>query len=340
MVDIGSSMLGLFAWLAPLILVAIRFVRLLRILAFSVFRRLDFFHRCSRWLHFSVLPRAKRRRPNIESTGGRAETQQTMNNAPPQENAVGGMAVAAGGNVAVNAAAPVANQQEGNDGSNIEASSNNSNGNENGEATDAENTAAASGPAARYSLRKRKPLLALQGGNSTAADGSSNSNSAVQSAAGAADAFGYVNTANLTDRQFEKMLAKYEEDGVRERAQKKLRLERGYGDDDYPYEAPPEGCPPFHTLPKEAIQLVFELLPSVRSVFNLAFRSKYMLSFVEERVSRAAYKFIIVSIVILSLPSSHHFSFDDIHYPRRNLFTKKDRHHYSGCHPRKCRKWQ
>ena len=51
--------------------------------------------------------------------------------------------------------------------------------------------------------------------------------------------------------------------------------------------APPEGCPPFSSLPKEAIQLVFELLPSVRSVFNLAFQSKDMLSFVEERVSGA-----------------------------------------------------
>ena len=91
--------------------------------------------------------------------------------------------------------------------------------------------------------------------------------------------------ATLSDRQFEKLLARYEADGEAERAQKKLRLERGYGDDDYPYVPPAEGCPPLDSLPKEALQLVVELLPTVRSVFNLAFQSKYMLSFVEERVS-------------------------------------------------------
>ena len=217
---------------------------------------------------------------------------------PAQENqavaAAGGVAVAAagaaagGGDDAVNVAAAGANQ-EGNDGSNIEASAENSNGNQNGEEAmdvDTAATAATAAPSSRYSLRKRKPLLAVQGSNSTsvAGGGNSSSNSNSSSAVPDADPFGYVNTAALTDRQFEKMLAKYEEDGVRERAQKKLRLERGYGDDDYPYEAPPEGCPPFSSLPKEAIQLVFELLPSVRSVFNLAFQSKYMLSFVEERV--------------------------------------------------------
>ena len=219
---------------------------------------------------------------------------------PAQENqandAAGGVVVAAaagggngGGDEAGNVAA--ANQQnQGNDGNNIEVSAN---ANQNGDEAmdfDTAATAAAAAPSSRYSLRKRKPLLTVQGSNSTsaaAAGGKSNSNSssAVHSAA---DPFGYVNTAALTDRQFEKMLAKYEEDGVRERAQKKLRLERGYGDDDYPYVAPPEGCPPFSALPKEAIQLVFELLPSVRSAFNLAFQSKYMLSFVEERVSGAA----------------------------------------------------
>ena len=216
---------------------------------------------------------------------------------PAQENqanaAAGGVVVATaagggngGGDEAGNAAA--ANQQnQGNDGSNIEASAENPNGNQNGEEAmdvDTAATVAAAAPSSRYSLRKRKPLLTVQGSNSTSA-ASGNSNSAVPTAA---DLFGYVNTAALTDRQFEKMLAQYEEDGVRERAQKKLRLERGYGDDDYPYEAPPEGCPPFSSLPKEAIQLVFELLPSVRSVFNLAFQSKFMLSFVEERVSRVA----------------------------------------------------
>ena len=211
--------------------------------------------------------------------------------APAQENqanAADGVVVAAagaaagGGGEAVNVAA--ANlQNQGNDGGNIEASVENSNANQNDrEAMDVDATAAAL--SSRYSLRKRKPLLAVQGGNSAGGNSNSISNSAVLSAT-SADPFGYVNTANLTDRQFEKMLAKYEEDGVRERAQKKLRLERGYGDDDYPYVAPPEGCPPFSSLPKEAIQRVFELLPSVRSVFNLAFQSKYMLSFVEERVS-------------------------------------------------------
>ena len=271
---------------------------------------------------------------------------------PAQENQVdaegGGVVVAAaaaagGGDEAGNVAAAGA-IQEGNDGSNVEASSENSNGNQNGEEAMDVETGATAAPSSRYSLRKRKPLLAIQGSNSTsaAAGGNSNSNAAVHSAA---DPFGYVNTAALTDRQFEKMLAKYEEDGVRERAQKKLRLVRGYGDDDYPYEAPPEGCPPFSSLPKEAIQLVFELLPSVRSVFNLAFQSKYMLSFVEERVSRIAYKFITIFIVILPLLSPHHFSFIVIHYPPPThiihvLPLLLDRHHHSGCHPRKCRQWQ
>ena len=217
---------------------------------------------------------------------------------PAQENqanaAAGGVVVAAaagggngGGDEAGNVAA--ANQQnQGNDGNNIEVSAN---ANQNGEeamGVDTAATSVAAPPSSRYSLRKRKPLLAVQGSNSTSATAGGNSNSNSNSAVPAADTFGYVNTAALTDRQFEKMLAEYEEDGVRERAQKKLRLERGYGDDDYPYEAPPEGCPPFSSLPKEAIQLVFELLPSVRSVFNLAFQSKFMLSFVEERVSRVA----------------------------------------------------
>ena len=100
------------------------------------------------------------------------------------------------------------------------------------------------------------------------------------------NAAGYVNAANLTDRQFERLLQEYEEKGERQRLQKKQRLERGYADVDYPYVAPPEGCPPFSSLPREAIQLVFEFLPGVRSVFNLAYQSKYMLSFVEKRVSR------------------------------------------------------
>ena len=101
-----------------------------------------------------------------------------------------------------------------------------------------------------------------------------------------ADAFGYVDTSTLTDRQFERLLAQYEEDGARKREQKKQRIERGYADDDYPYVPPPEGDrPAFDDLPKEAIQRVFEFLPTVRAVFNLAYQSKYMMSFVEERVS-------------------------------------------------------
>ena len=92
----------------------------------------------------------------------------------------------------------------------------------------------------------------------------------------------------MTDREFERLLARHEEQGVHERSEKRLRLERGYGDDDYPYQPPAEGCPAFDALPKEAIQLVFEMLPSARSVFNLAYQSKYMLSFVEKRVSVVA----------------------------------------------------
>ena len=247
-----------------------------------------------RWLPFSQsCSAALDKQRGDQKRSDQVKRLSRMNNEPAPENAAGGGAVAvaagAGGggdDVAVNVAAAIQENQDVNDDSNFEASSEISNGNQNGEETmDVENTAATAS-SSRYSLRKRKPLLAVKSGNAAAATGS-NSNSAVPAAA-TADPFGYVNTANLTDRQFEKMLAKYEEDGVRERAQKKLRLERGYGDDDYPYEAPPEGCPPFSSLPKECIQLVFELLPSVRSVFNLAFQSKYMLSFVEERVSSMA----------------------------------------------------
>ena len=243
-----------------------------------------------RWLPFSQsCSAALDKQRGDQKRSDQVKRLSRMNNEPAPENAAGGGAVAVaagaggGGDETGNVAAAIQENQDGNDGI-IEANVEISNGNQNGEETmDTENTTVAP-PASRYSLRKRKPLLAVKSGNAAAATGS-NSNSAVPAAA-TADPFGYVNTANLTDRQFEKMLAKYEEDGVRERAQKKLRLERGYGDDDYPYEAPPEGCPPFSSLPKECIQLVFEFLPSVRSVFNLAFQSKYMLSFVEERVSR------------------------------------------------------
>ena len=144
----------------------------------------------------------------------------------------------------------------------------------------------------RYSLRKRsrQPLLSIQdnsskqtGPNSKTSRGGSKKQ---QPSSYQADAFGYVDTSALTDRQFERLLAQYEEDGARKREQKKQRIERGYADDDYPYVPPPEGDrPAFDDLPKEAIQRVVEFLPTVRAVFNLAYQSKYMMSFVEERVS-------------------------------------------------------
>ena len=143
----------------------------------------------------------------------------------------------------------------------------------------------------RYSLRKRsrQPLLSIQDGSNaatlTTTGGRSSRKKQQQQQSYDPNAAGYVNAANLTDRQFEKLLQEYEEKGERQRLQKKQRLERGYADDDYPYEPPAEGCPAFDALPKEAIQLVFELLPGARSVFNLAYQSKYMLSFVEKRVS-------------------------------------------------------
>ena len=165
-------------------------------------------------------------------------------------------------------------------------------GNENETANDNEENA----PSSRYSLRKRsrQPLLSIQDGSnvatlttatSTGGRSSSRKKQQQQQQSHDPNAAGYVNAANLTDRQFERLLQEYEEKGERQRLQKKQRLERGYADDDYPYVAPPEGCPPFSSLPKEAIQLVFEFLPGVRSVFNLAYQSKYMLSFVEKRVS-------------------------------------------------------
>ena len=145
----------------------------------------------------------------------------------------------------------------------------------------------------RYSLRKRsrQPLLSIQdnskptGPNSKTSRGGNKKKQQPPSSY-ETNAFGYVDTSTLTDRQFERLLAHYEEDGARKREQKKQRLERGYADDDYPYIAPAEGYrPAFDDLPKEAITRVFECLPTVRAVFNLAYQSKYMMSFVEERVS-------------------------------------------------------
>ena len=196
-----------------------------------------------------------------------------------QNNAAG--AVGGGGGNAENApaeaAAAAAGQGNGDTGAiESEASSAENNGhsaNADGRGIVAAGEGAATAPSSsRYPQRKRKPLL-------LSADSNSNS-AAVLPADGGAGA-----GAALTDRQFEKLLARYEADGEAERAQKKLRLERGYGDDDYPYVPPAEGCPPLDSLPKEALQLVVEMLPTVRAVFNLAFQSKYMLSFVEERVS-------------------------------------------------------
>ena len=156
----------------------------------------------------------------------------------------------------------------------------------------------------RYSLRKRsrQPLLSIQDGSNaatlTTTGGRSSRKKQQQQQSYDPNAAGYVNAANLTDRQFEKLLQEYEEKGERQRLQKKQRLERGYADDDYPYEPPAEGCPAFDALPKEAIQLVFELLPGARSVFNLAYQSKYMLSFVEKRVSRNENEILLVLVCV------------------------------------------
>jgi len=235
----------------------------------------------------------------------------------------GGVVAAVGGDGDEAAIVATAPTNQGNGGGVV--SSENPSGNGNATAT-APIPVPAAAPPARYSLRRRKPLMPSAQGNTedssaaaasgSTASGTGDSNSS-NSAVPPPDPFGYINAAILTDRQFEKLLAKHEEDGVRQRHQNKLRLERGYCDDDYPYVPPPEGCPPFHSLPKEAIQLVFELLPSARAVlclpvhllpkeaiqlvfellpsaravFALAFQSKHMLSFVEERpdiVVRAA----------------------------------------------------
>ena len=158
------------------------------------------------------------------------------------------------------------------------------------EETEGENVPPSASSSSRYSLRKRsrQPLLSIQDiGNAATSTitGGRSSRKMQQQQSYDPNAAGYVNAANLTDRQFEKLLQEYEEKGERQRLQKKQRLERGYADDDYPYEPPAEGCPAFDALPKEAIQLVFELLPGARSVFNLAYQSKYMMSFVEKRVS-------------------------------------------------------
>jgi hypothetical protein len=207
-----------------------------------------------------------------------------------------------GGGGGDDAAMVVVDQQPTDPGLLAAAASNNGGGNEEAEAVEDEEmaeqqgenaaTSSSSNSSSRYSLRKRsrQPLLSIQDNSKQTGPNSKTSRGGKKQQpppSYQADAFGYVDTSTLSDRQFERLLAQYEEDGARKREQKKQRLTRGYADDDYPYVAPPEGDrPAFDDLPKEAIRTVFECLPTVRAVFNLAYQSKYMMSFVEERVSR------------------------------------------------------
>ena len=103
-----------------------------------------------------------------------------------------------------------------------------------------------------------------------------------------------VNHASLySDREYEALLRRHEEDGARARVEKRRRLEGPH-----PYRPNPDGTIGNGTvtvaldqLPGPVVNLVFEYLPRCRDVLNLACLSKYLLSYVERRtdlVIRAA----------------------------------------------------
>ena len=104
-------------------------------------------------------------------------------------------------------------------------------------------TGAGTTATSRYSLRKRsrQPLqsLLLAGDGNTTAVTATTIATAKNISTTATIGFTYADT--MTDRKFERLLARHEERGAHERSEKRLRLERGYGDDDYPYQ-PPADC--------------------------------------------------------------------------------------------------
>jgi len=145
----------------------------------------------------------------------------------------------------------------------------------------------------RYSLRKRNHTASAKNGAATDNNNKGNNENANHEGDNDADDdddasatseyshddFGYVNSTTLTDHDLESLLRRHEADGIRDREEKRRRL------DPYPY-VPPEdggGIIPLDHLPSPCIELVFEMLPTCRGIFNLAFLSKTMLSHVERR---------------------------------------------------------
>ena len=141
-------------------------------------------------------------------------------------------------------------------------------------------SSAAETATAGYTLRKR---VATASSTAAAIDGADDDDNTMM-----------VNHASLySDRDFEALLRRHEEDGARARADKRRRLEGPH-----PYRPNPDGtigngtvAVALDQLPGPVVNLVFEYLPRCRDVLNLACLSKYLLSYVERRtdlVIRAA----------------------------------------------------
>ena len=91
--------------------------------------------------------------------------------------------------------------------------------------------------------------------------------------------------ALYSDKAFEALLRHHEQRGLEQREEKRRKLEGPY-----PYRPNPDGTigngnitVALDQLPGPVITLIFEMLPRCRDILNLAYQSKYLLSFVERR---------------------------------------------------------
>ena len=126
-----------------------------------------------------------------------------------------------------------------------------------------------------YSLRKR----AASTSTTNEADDDDNANSTNS-------ALAMVNHGALySDKDFEALLRHHEEQGQRQREDKRRKLEGPY-----PYRPNPDGTigngnltVALDQLPGPVITIIFEMLPRCRDILNLGYQSKYLLTFVERR---------------------------------------------------------
>ena len=151
--------------------------------------------------------------------------------------------------------------------------------NNGGKGRSKKSSSAAETATAGYTLRKR----VASSSSTTAGDDAADADNTMM-----------VNHASLySDREYEALLRRHEEDGARARVEKRRRLEGPH-----PYRPNPDGtigngtvAVALDQLPGPVVNLVFEYLPRCRDVLNLACLSKYLLSYVERRtdlVIRAA----------------------------------------------------